>query len=353
MFRILNRYEVSEKKNGIESLTDRQERIAGWRQDRLANGRVALLGAGALGNEVAKNLALMGLGYFFIIDMDRIEHTNLSRGVLFRKNDAVERRYKVDVVAERLAEINVTPGAFVQVMRGNLLWQLGEGVFRRVDVVLGCLDNLEARITANDYCLVTGTPYIDGGIRGLAGNVTAVHPPYTACWTCTTTAQEREHMVPQDRSLSCSNAVKRDIEAGRVPTVQVVSSIIAGFQAQEAVKIIQGMPWGAGYRIMYIANGQKTDLDVNSIPRDPVCWCNWRQVATDIIELDISATRNTLNDLLSTLQRLGYAQPSILLPARFVTRRLCTLCKQQDTVLLPEFKLRTRCLSMPFLPGNG
>ncbi len=319
------------------SLTDRQERISGWRQDRLANGRALILGAGALGNEVIKNLALMGLGYMFVIDMDRIEHTNLSRAVFFRREDAIRQRYKVDVVAERAREINVTAGAVVQTFHDDLVWQLGSGVFRRVDVVLGCLDNIEARMTANDNCLLTGTPFIDGGIRGLAGNVTAVHPPHTACWTCTTTAQERA--AANDRYLSCSNAIKRDVESGRVPTVQVASSIIAGFQAQEAVKVIQGLPWAAGNMVLYMANGGRPDLDVLTISRNPDCWCNAGQVLTDILELDLSATRHTLHDLLTALQNEGYEQPDILLPTRFVTARVCTLCQQRDAIMRPEFQL--------------
>jgi len=42
--------------NKSESITDRQERIAGWRQDLMAEGRALIIGAGALGNEVAKKL---------------------------------------------------------------------------------------------------------------------------------------------------------------------------------------------------------------------------------------------------------------------------------------------------------
>ena len=50
----------------MEALTDRQERISWWRQDCLAQANVAVIGAGALGNEVLKNLALMGVGHLFV-----------------------------------------------------------------------------------------------------------------------------------------------------------------------------------------------------------------------------------------------------------------------------------------------
>ena len=62
-----------------ESVTDRQELISGWSQDRFSEGRALIIGAGALGNEVAKNFALTGIGYMMIADFDIVERSNLSR----------------------------------------------------------------------------------------------------------------------------------------------------------------------------------------------------------------------------------------------------------------------------------
>src|SRR5689334_17642368 len=66
---------------------DRQERITGWDQAALRNAYVLVAGAGALGNELIKNLTLMGVGHLLIIDSDTIEPSNLSRTVLFRETD--------------------------------------------------------------------------------------------------------------------------------------------------------------------------------------------------------------------------------------------------------------------------
>jgi molybdopterin/thiamine biosynthesis adenylyltransferase len=62
----------------------RFELISWWDQDRLSNARVVVIGAGALGNELLKNLALLGVGNVFIADLDRIEKSNLSRSILYR-----------------------------------------------------------------------------------------------------------------------------------------------------------------------------------------------------------------------------------------------------------------------------
>src|SRR5689334_23641539 len=62
--------------------------ISWWRQEKLAAAKILVVGAGALGNEVLKNLALLGAGHLFVIDFDTIEATNLTRSVLFRAGDA-------------------------------------------------------------------------------------------------------------------------------------------------------------------------------------------------------------------------------------------------------------------------
>ncbi len=61
--------------------------ISWWEREAVEEARVLVVGAGALGNEVIKNLALMGVGHLFIVDFDTIEAANLSRSVLFREGD--------------------------------------------------------------------------------------------------------------------------------------------------------------------------------------------------------------------------------------------------------------------------
>src|SRR2546430_799494 len=82
---------------------DRLRRIPWWDQDRLRKAKVLVLGAGALGNEILKNLALMGVGNLFIADIGNVETSNLSRSVLFRERDA--GRPKAVVAAETVRDI--------------------------------------------------------------------------------------------------------------------------------------------------------------------------------------------------------------------------------------------------------
>lgn len=89
-----------------ESRYDRQERISWWDQARLASAHVLVVGAGALGNEIVKNLALVGVGSIDVVDMDAIERSNLARCALFRDSD--EGRFKAEVLAEAALAVNPT-----------------------------------------------------------------------------------------------------------------------------------------------------------------------------------------------------------------------------------------------------
>src|SRR5438045_7432570 len=81
----------------------RLDAIEWWDQPLVARSRVLVIGAGALGNEVIKNLALLGVGEVVVVDMDRIESSNLSRSVLFREGD--EGKAKAECAAGAASRI--------------------------------------------------------------------------------------------------------------------------------------------------------------------------------------------------------------------------------------------------------
>ena len=123
----------------------RFELIGWWDQQKLSNSNVVVIGAGAIGNELVKNLALLGIGNLFIADLDTIENSNLSRSVLYRAADC--GRLKADVAAERARDI--FPEMKTQSFNGNVVYDLGLGIYRWADVILGGLDNREARVAIN------------------------------------------------------------------------------------------------------------------------------------------------------------------------------------------------------------
>lgn len=202
--------------------------------DKVKDARVMVVGAGALGNEVLKNLALFGVGNIVIVDFDRIEHSNLCRSVLFRAEDAENMRFKADVAAQRIKEIN--PGINVHSISGDIGTDVGLGIFRKMDAVIGCLDNRYARFLINRNCFRANKTWIDGGIENLEGNV-RMFKPGVNCYECS--LSDFELQLLQHRT-GCPDIAQFNFVQGRVATTPVSSAIIGGIQTQEALKIIHG-----------------------------------------------------------------------------------------------------------------
>ena len=236
--------------------------IAWWDQEKLAQARVLVVGAGALGNEVLKNLALMGLGHIYIVDFDQIEESNLTRSVLFRRNDC--GRSKAEAAASALKDLN--PDLEILALHADILTDLGLGMVAEMDVVMGCLDNREARLWLNRMCWKTGTPWIDGGIQEINGVVKVFVPPDSACYECGMT--DNDYRLINLR-YSCPLLRQEDIQSGKVPTAPTISSIIAGMQTQEALKLIHDMPVEAG-KIM-VFNGVTNQFYKTEIQRKEDC----------------------------------------------------------------------------------
>jgi adenylyltransferase/sulfurtransferase len=236
--------------------------ISWWQQERLLAGKVLVVGAGALGNEVLKNLALLGVGHIYIIDYDTIESTNLTRSVLYRAAD--EGRPKSERAAAAVKSMNAD--VRVRAVNGNVITDLGLGVFRDVDVTIGCLDNREARLWINRQCWKVGKPWVDGAIQEISGVAKVFVPPDSACYECAMT--ERDYQLINLR-YSCPLLKAEDVAQGKVPTAPTISSIIAGIQTQEALKLLHGMPVKAGAAMVF--NGESNNFYITNYQRKEGC----------------------------------------------------------------------------------
>lgn len=247
---------------GDDDRYSRLELIGWWDQSRLRAAHVFVAGAGALGNEVLKNLALLGIGHVTVIDMDCIENSNLSRSVLFRAEDA--GRPKATVAAEMLRRLN--PDVEVTAIHGNLMTDIGLGLVRDMDVVVGCLDNREARLWLNRMCWKVSRPWIDGGIQEINGVCKVFVPPDSACYECGMT--EADYRLMQLR-YSCPLLRREDLILGKVPTAPTIASIIAGMQVQEVLKLLHDRDVDAGSAIVF--NGQSNQLYKTRYQYNPEC----------------------------------------------------------------------------------
>jgi hypothetical protein len=135
----------AELENMQEDRYSRFRLIPWWDQEKIRATRVLVIGAGALGNEILKNLALLGFIHIVVVDLDSIEVTNLSRAILFSE-DAIGHP-KADVVAAAYEKL--LPEATVTPIVANILHDLGLGAFLWSDLILAGLDNREARLFIN------------------------------------------------------------------------------------------------------------------------------------------------------------------------------------------------------------
>src|SRR5690348_2644556 len=248
--------------------------IPWWDQKKLAAAKVLVIGAGALGNEIVKNLALLGVGNLLIADMDRVENSNLSRSILYRESD--NGAFKAEIAARSARD--VYPGIRTQAFIGNVVYDLGLGVFRWADVVIGGLDNREARLAINRACWKVNRPWIDGAIEQIQGTA-RVFAPDGPCYECT--MSETDWKLLQMRR-SCNLLSRPEMEGGRTPTTPTISSIIAGVQCQEAVKLLHGLQTITGRG--WVFDGLSTDSYKVEYQRKPNCYSH--ETLEEIVSLD-------------------------------------------------------------------
>lgn len=196
------------------------------------NGKVMVVGCGALGNEVVKGLILSGVRDLLLVDFDEVEDGNLTRSVMYRKEDVGLR--KVDAAERWISDFR--KGIKVRTIYGDVAHDVGLGEFEDVDVVVGCVDSRWARYCINRMCMRVGKPWVDGGIAGLTGTC-RVFMPEKNCYACSLGTDELNDLR---RRMPCSGVIRRAESKGHAATTSVVASIIGAVQVQEVIKLLNG-----------------------------------------------------------------------------------------------------------------
>lgn len=309
--------------------------IGWWEQEKIANAKILVVGAGALGNEVLKNLALLGIGQVYLIDFDTVQDSNLTRSVLFRGHHRGMPKAKVAAAAA----MEMNPDCNVTAIDGDVLTEIGLGMVRDVDLVICCVDNREARLWINRMCWKVKTPWIDGGIQEINGVAKVFRPPEGACYECAMT--ENDYRLISLR-YSCPLLKQEDIQQGKVPTAPTIASIIGGLQVQEALKLIHELPVEDGQAMVF--NGAANNFyKTNFVRRDD---CLSHETYESIIELPLSAKSTTVTELLAaTQQHVAKEFPEFIfdeskfqlqLDRDFLRTLSCRTCEIEKAIDLPR-----------------
>ncbi len=315
---------------------DRYARLEGTfiERRRVADAFAILGGAGALGNEVAKNLALLGFGRVLVVDNDVIEAHNATRSVFFCMGE-LERLSgmpKATHVAATMRSLNPDVRAVGYV--GGIS-DLGPGIYAEADLAFSTFDNMSARFVMNDRCGQAGRAMVDGGLGNrnqqlASGNVTLFDPSRGACFACGLSSRQRRALQAElvgGVVEGCGARAQAVRDRGGVPSTPMTASMVGAAQVLLGVKWLMEAPgystqpglttqlsWETTPRMASFATRRRPDCPHHPAPGLP------------IHRLDGRSDRLTLHDVLEAGQRVLGARGVVQLPVEVVGSSRCSSC---------------------------
>lgn len=247
-------------------------------QRRLLASRVVLIGCGALGSVLANTLARAGVGFLRIVDRDFIELNNLQRQVLFDEDDIASNLPKAEAARRKLQRINSKveiEAAVTDVNHRNI-----EQLCDRADLLLDGTDNFETRFLINDLAVKTGRPWVYGAVIGATGLSMPILPNDTPCLRCVF-----EQAPPPEMNPTCDTA----------GVLGPVVSVVASYQAMEAIKILAGRREAVNGRLLSVDlwEGRFSLLKVQTAYDAGDCSC-CKQKRFDYLEGKFGSSATTL-----------------------------------------------------------
>lgn len=237
--------------------------VGGRGQKKLLNGKVLIIGAGALGSPAALYLAAAGVGTIGIADSDVVEISNLQRQVIHHTPDV--GKPKVLSAKEKMEAINPD----VRVVTYHE-WVNAESIMdliRGYDFVIDGTDNFASKFLINDACVMAGKPFSHAGILHFIGQTMTILPGESPCYRCIFPAPPPPGAIP-----TCSQA----------GVLGVLPGVIGAIQATEAIKYLLGVgKLLTGRLVVYDAEG--LDFYTSPLSRQKRCpLCGENPVITEL-----------------------------------------------------------------------
>jgi len=185
-------------------------------QEVIENQKYFLCGAGALGCELLKNFAMMGLGcgsegMVHVTDMDNIERSNLNRQFLFRDEDigTMKSVAAAGAIVKMNPHFNVTPYE-LPVQNEE---QFSEDFWRSLDGACNALDNLTARRYVDGCCVLYERTLLESGTLGTKANTQVIIPYLTESYSASSDPQE--DTIPMCTLKNFPSKIEHTIEWAR------------------------------------------------------------------------------------------------------------------------------------------
>lgn len=312
--------------------------------DVIKNLRILVAGVGAGGNEVLKDLVLMGFGHLTIVDFDHVEDSNLSRTTLFRKEDI--GKSKALVAAERLKEMALHDNPKIVGLHGNLITDFGKSLFLEHDIVICCVDTQKARAYINDMCVLTKTPFFEMGFQNYDVEISFFAPEGTMTQrdgTVIDSLPPSDGYFPKmngtfpvclresigfgyfdEKRNSCSGFKVKDTNLIKIPTIQVSAAMAGVLIAMELVKYLDGKDTLKNKMLYFF--GRTYETMICNFTRNAKCTIH--DEVFDLITQDVKKG-DTLREILTAMQNEYGGRVILTLPDDFIISGKCHICGKE------------------------
>ncbi|KAM9445161.1 ubiquitin-like modifier-activating enzyme 1 isoform 1-T3 [Clarias gariepinus] len=186
-------------------------------QELLAKQRYFLVGAGAIGCELLKNFAMMGLasgdGEVIVTDMDTIEKSNLNRQFLFRPWDVTKMKSETAAAAVKQMNPAIRITGHQNRVGPDTEKVYDDDFFESLNGVANALDNVDARMYMDRRCVYYRKPLLESGTLGTKGNVQVVIPFLTESYSSSQDPPEKS--IPICTLKNFPNAIEHTLQWAR------------------------------------------------------------------------------------------------------------------------------------------
>jgi len=247
-------------------------------QDIISNVKVALIGAGGLGWQIAMQLTSLGVKNLLLIDPDKIEKTNLNR--LPALPHSKVGKSKVQVLSSILKRMN--PNIKVNYRAKSVLDTRIMNELKEYDIIIGAVDSENIRLELNKFAVKYLKYYIDAGseiilenekVKHAGGQISTVIPGFTPCLCCNPILDYKmisyENLSPEEKEAEVKGGYIRDVNEPS-PSIVSINGVVASSLVNEFISLTTKFKSPTPYLFFDFMNKEKLLYPIK-VKKNPNC----------------------------------------------------------------------------------